>query len=398
MNSGTRNALIFLLGLLVTSVLAAWFLGRYERAERELALPPRGEAAYNPLYALRQTLRADGVRAESRQRLDLAAMRLQPHDSVLLFGDPRALSKPDSDALLAWVERGGHLILRTPAADKDDDKAKLPIFDALDVELEDGEPDHCLKLAIPGQPAHSEFCNGRRFQIDKDAASNLWGSDADYAYARLPYGDGTVDLLAEMDFLQNEDSKMRIAFNEKGSPMEGSPFFRQGGLRDVPHRLLARQILAPNYGHGTIYLIYSAELPSLWRTLFTRGWPAWLPALLMLLAWLWSRMQRFGPLRASPAGDRRSLLEHVRASGEHLFRYGKSALLYAAMRQAFLTRLRRRAPLAAALQGPAQAAAIAERLNLSPAQVEQALQAPAPKQHAAFRDRIRLLVQMRNQL
>ncbi|KLD68954.1 hypothetical protein Y886_43930, partial [Xanthomonas hyacinthi DSM 19077] len=87
---------------------------------------------------------------------------------------------------------------------------------------------------------------------------------------------------------------------------------------------------------------------SLWRTLFTRGWPAWLPALLMLLAWLWSRTQRFGPLLASPAGDRRSLLEHVRASGEHLFRYGKAALLYTAMRQAFLTRLRRRAPLAAA--------------------------------------------------
>jgi len=395
MNSGTRNALIFLLGLLVTSVLAAWFLGRYERAERELALPPRGEAAYNPLYALRQTLRADGARAESRQRLDLAAMRLQPHDSVLLFGDPRALSKPDSDALLAWVERGGHLILRTPAADEDDATAKLPIFDALDVELEDGKPDHCLKLAVPGQPEHSEFCNGRRFQVDYDAASNLWGSDEDYAYARLPYGDGNVDLLAEMDFLQNgSNGGSRLG----DDALEAPPAPPNGGLRDVPHRLLARQILAPNYGHGTIYLIYSAELPSLWRTLFTRGWPAWLPALLMLLAWLWSRMQRFGPLRASPAGDRRSLLEHVRASGEHLFRYGKSALLYAAMRQAFLTRLRRRAPLAAALQGPAQAAAIAERLNLSPAQVEQALQAPAPKQHAAFRDRIRLLVQMRNQL
>lgn len=395
MNSGTRNALIFLLGLLVTSVLAAWFLGRYERAERELALPPRGEAAYNPLYALRQTLRADGVRAESRQRLDLAAMRLQPRDSVLLFGDPRALSKPDSDALLAWVERGGHLILRTPAADEDDDTAKLPIFDALDVALENGKPAHCLKLAIPGQPEHSEFCNGRRFQVDYDAASNLWGSDEDYAYARLPYGDGYVDLLAEMDFLQNgSNGGNRL----RDDALDRPPAPPSGGLRDVPHRLLARQILAPNYGDGTIYLIYSAELPSLWRTLFTRGWPAWLPALLMLLAWLWSRMQRFGPLRASPAGDRRSLLEHVRASGEHLFRYGKSALLYAAMRQAFLTRLRRRAPLAAALQGPAQAAAIAERLNLSPAQVEQALQAPAPKQHAAFRDRIRLLVQMRNQL
>ncbi|WP_369935936.1 DUF4350 domain-containing protein [Xanthomonas tesorieronis] len=395
MNSGTRNALIFLLGLLVTSVLVVWFLGRYERAERELALPPRGEAAYNPLYALRQTLRADGVRAESRQRLDLAAMRLQPHDSVLLFGDPRALSKPDGDALLAWVERGGHLILRTPAADEDDDTVKLPIFDALDVALEKGKPGHCLKLAIPGQPEHSEFCNGRRFQVDYDAASNLWGSDEDYAYARLPYGDGSVDLLAEMDFLQNGSSGGNRLSDD---PLATPPAPPSGGLRDVPHRLLARQILAPNYGDGTIYLIYSAELPSLWRTLFVNGWPAWVPALLMLLAWLWWRMQRFGPLRASPAGDRRSLLEHVRASGEHLFRYGKSELLYAATRQAFLTRLRRRAPLAAALQGPAQAAAIAERLNLAPAQVEQALQAPAPKQHAAFRDRIRLLVQMRNQL
>ena len=179
MNSGTRNALIFLLELLVTSVLVAWFLGRYERAECELALPPRGEAAYNPLYALRQTLRADGVRAESRHRLDLAAMRLQPHDSVLLFGDPRALSKPDGEALLAWIERGRHLILRTPAAGEDGGKAKLPIFDALAVEQDDGKPDHCLKLAIPGQPEHSEFCNGRCFQIDEDTASNLWGSRED---------------------------------------------------------------------------------------------------------------------------------------------------------------------------------------------------------------------------
>jgi hypothetical protein len=394
MNSGTRNALIFLLGVVVVGVLTAWFLGRYERAERELALPPRGEAAYNPLYALRQILRADGVRAESRQRLDLSSMRLQPHDSVLLFGDPRALSKPDTEALLAWVEQGGHLILRTPATGED--TPKLPIFDALDVTLEDGKPGHCLALADGEKPAKL-FCKGRRFQIDEDAALNWWGNGEDYAYARLPHGDGSVDVLADMEFLQNEDGSLRALFG-KDSPLKDSAVLRYGGLREHANRLLARQILEPNYGRGTIYLIYSAELPSLWRTLFTRGWPAWLPALLMLLAWLWSRKQRFGPLLAAPAADRRSLLEHVRASGEHLFRYGKASLLYTAVRQAFLTRLRRRAPLAAALEGPAQAAAIAERLRLPPAQVEQALQMPAPKQHAAFRDRIRLLVQMRNQL
>lgn len=397
MNAGARNALIFLGGLLLVGVLVAWFLGSHERAQRQIVLPPRGEAAYNPLYALRETLRADGVRAESRQRLDLDAMALQPRDTVLLLGDPRTFGARDSDALLAWVERGGHLILRTPPPDVDPDAevGRVPLLDALGVSVERGRPSECLTLATPGQPQHSEFCSGRRFQIDEDAASNWWGGDEDYAYARLPHGDGAVDVLAEMDFLQNGASGLGALQKALEGDDTAPP---QGGMHDVPHRLLARQILAPNYGHGTVHLVYAAQLPSLWRTLFVRGWPVWVPLLLMLLAWLWSRMQRFGPLRPAPAGDRRSLLEHVRASGEHLWRYGKSPLLYAAMRAAFLARLRRRAPIAAALEGAAQAAAIAELLKLSRAQIEQALQPPARNQPAAFRERIRLLVQMRNQL
>ena len=123
-----------------------------------------------------------------------------------------------------------------------------------------------------------------------------------------------------------------------------------------------------------------------------------LPLLLALLAWLWMRSQRFGSLLPSPREERRSLLEHVRASGEHLHRYGKTPLLYAAARQAFLTRLRRRAPVAAALEGEAQARAIADHLRLSPEQVRTALQVPASRDDAALRDRIALLIRMRNQL
>ncbi|WP_041499709.1 DUF4350 domain-containing protein, partial [Xanthomonas sacchari] len=333
MNSGTRNALIFLVGLLLVSVGAAWFFGRYERAEREIVLPPRGEAAYNPLYALRQTLRADGVRAESRQRLDLAAMRLRPHDSVVLYGDPRMLGKADGDALLDWVEHGGHLVLRTPTVEVK--RGDVPILEALDITVEASSPDNCLMMAVPGAAPQKFFCDGRRFHIDPDTPDNWWsGEDDDFVFARVPYGDGSVDVLSELDFLENQDNRLGRMF--EGSPMENDPMLRSGGLREAGNRLLARQVLGPNYGQGTIHLIYSAELPSLWRTLFTRGWPAWLPALLILLAWLWSRMQRFGPLRAAPAEDRRSLLEHVRASGEHLLRFGRADLLHAAVREAFL--------------------------------------------------------------
>src|SRR3546814_3831009 len=76
---------------------------------------------------------------------------------------------------------------------------------------------------------------------------------------------------------------------------------------------------------------------------------AWLPALLALAAWLWMRTQRFGPRLPSPEPARRALLEHVQASGEHLWRYGRASALYAAVREVFMARLRRRDPLAAAL-------------------------------------------------
>ena len=95
---------------------------------------------------------------------------------------------------------------------------------------------------------------------------------------------------------------------------------------------------------------------------------------------------------------RRSLLEHVRASGEHLYRYGRGVMLYAAVRQAFLARLRRRDAVAAALSGEPQVAALAERTGLPAERIRTALNAPASHDRQAFRDRIALLIHLRNRL
>src|SRR5690606_33205331 len=158
-----------------------------------------------------------------------------------------------------------------------------------------------------------------------------WGDlAAGYVYARLRRGEGAVDVLASLDFMGN------------------------GKLAEPPHAALARQLLDRNYGQGTVHLVYAAHMPALWRLLLERAWMAWLPLALALAAFLWMRLQRIGPVLPSPREERRSLLEHVQAGGEHLRRYGQGALLHAAMREAFLDRLRRRDPLAAALDGRAR--------------------------------------------
>lgn len=389
----TVAAMGLALALVAAGVL--WFRHEFHRVEKTIYLPPGGEAAYNPLYALARTLQADGVKVDARQRLRLDEHALAARDTVLLFNDPRALSPPEARRLLDWVEGGGHLIVRTPAYSPAEDVAgeDAPVsvlLDMLSLWLVDETP-ACEAFQVEGEGHHVEFCRGRRFAFDDVEPRLSWGDlQAGYVYARLDAGKGHVDVLAGFDFLTNGATRNALADALTAPP--------EGGLRDGPHRALARQVLAPNYGQGTMHLVYAAEMPSIWRVLLARGWMVWAPLLLALMAWLWARMQRFGPERPSPSGERRSLLEHVRASGEHLFRYGRGVLLYAAVRQAFLARLRRRDPVAAALAGEPQVAAIAERLDLSADRVRTALQTPGSHDRQGFRDRISTLIQLRNRL
>jgi len=191
---------------------------------------------------------------------------------------------------------------------------------------------------------------------------------------RLRHGYGSVDVASDLDFAGN------------------------AGLENAANAALVRQFLQPNYGSGTFHLIYRPDVAPLWRLLLERGWPVWAPLLAALLAWLWARMQRFGPLLPSPALARRSLVEHVQAAGEHMLRYGAGHALHRAARDAFDARLRRRDPLAFSLSGDAQLEAIAARTATAAAQVREALRSPRPGDGADLRLRISSLIRLRNRL
>lgn len=381
MSPRLRIALPWLLGMLAVGLLVAWFLLTHKRVQHDVPVPPRGEAGYNPLYALKLALRAEGLRVASRQRLQLDAVPLGAHDTVVVFSDPRTLGEDDLQTLFDFAEGGGHLILRLPPwnrAGKDADAGLLadwlPIAPAL-------LAPHCMAMDIPGQKSHVEFCASPRFalaQYDDEEPAKVgaaWRNRAGaHVFARFPWGDGNVDLLSDLDMLDNDN------------------------LDDAPHRIFVRQLLAPNWGRGTVHLVYAADMPPLWRWLLQYAWMALLPALLALLAWLWMRAQRFGPQLPSPQPPRRSLLEHVEASGEHLLRYGRMALLHRALRDAVLARLRRRDPLAAAMEGETQAALVAQRTGDTPAAIRAVLDSRPPANLSDFRQRIARLIALRKRL
>ena len=372
--SRARRSLPWLLALAVIVAGLAWFLATHERVEKTIPLPPRGEANYNPLYALKLALRADGQRAESRQRLQLEEMELAARDTLLVYSDPHALTDEQQDALFGFAEAGGHLVLRLPPW-RDDEPDAGALADWLPIEAILLEP-HCMDLFVRGEEDHVEFCYAPRFKLVEDAqVSAAWRTrDGQHVFARFPYGDGSVDLVSSLEVLGNNR------------------------LDEGPHLAFARQLLAPNWGKGRFHLVYAADMPPLWRWLLTHAWAFLLPLLLALLIWLWMRMQRFGPLLPTPMPPRRSLLEHVEASGEHLVRYGKLATLHRALRDAVLVRLRRRDPLAAAQEGEVQSALVAARVDMTAAQVRATLDTRPPANTTEFRHRIACLIDLRKRL
>lgn len=285
----------------------------------------------------------------SRQRLDMAEMALRPGDTVVLLGDPRTVTPTQWDDLFAFVDAGGHLVLRLPGWQKGVNPAGtlaewLPIQPLL-------LPARCLSLRIPGQPDHVEFCRAPRFRLADDARPlAAWRNDQGlHAYARFAQGAARSTWPAAW----------------KCSTTAACATSRT--------RVFARQLLALGWGAGRYHLVYAADMPPLWRWLLDRAWMAFAALALALLGWLWMRSQRFGPLLASPRPRAAPLLEHVQASGEHLLRYGRFGTLHAAMRDAVLDRLRRRDPLAAALEGDARVALVAQRTGLGVREVRAAL-------------------------
>ncbi|AWH55156.1 hypothetical protein C1924_19165 [Stenotrophomonas sp. ESTM1D_MKCIP4_1] len=388
-----------LLGLLVLLgvPLAVLFLRTHEKVTETIVLPPRGEAAYNPLYVLGQALRADGIEVQSLQRLQLAKMALGDTDTVVLLQDTREMPPGTAQALLDWVGRGGHLLLRTqPPGEDKASTTQGPLLDRIGVEsLFHGQ--HCQPFHVVDDPHHVEFCNGRRFSLGFTAnskAERRWGNEEGLAFARLRHGQGRIDVLADMEFMRGAGPTTPP--RKRATATKDAP--QRDGLHDLSHRDLTRYLLDPNYGRGTVWLVYGSRPPTLLARIVLQGWPVWIPLLLALLGWLWARAQRLGSVLPSPVVERRSLLEHVRASGELLLRFGHGAQLYNAVQALFLHRLRLRAPVAAALDGAARDQAIADVLQWPASRVATALTVPSPHDSSALRERIRLLLQMRSLL
>jgi len=373
--------------LVAMAALSWWAYSKFEFYETERETGYRGEARDNPYLAAGRLLEqfAAGVRFQQ------AYAELPPPQATLLLPTPRrGLSEQQSERLREWAEAGGHLILVSWTLWDAERSGADYLLDPLGVRQFMHEPagkpgaaqdrppsprDQPRPVRLPGGNGQLNVFFDPHFVL-KDASGKAAWALADAAGNHVLHyrvGRGAITVLSDDGFLTNSS----IA---KGD-----------------HAALLVWLIDPTPG-SKVWIVQSDEVPALWRWLVDHAAPAVASALALLVCWLWAASRRFGPALPAPRSERRSLVEHISASGRFLWREARGAALYEAVLDELRQRIRLRHPAWAELPVDEVARRAATLSGMAPAAVRRALIGGARRREEDFLHDIQTLEALRNVL
>ena len=374
------------LGLLFILVVAGGvylFQGNFEQVPEEEWVGPRPVAYLNPLLAAQRFLRAMGIPTESIDNLQQLDDLPPPSDVLLITTERLTLSPDHYERLLAWVERGGHLVVRTREMEWDPDSeawelqgGQDPLLERLGLEVDYGDYQEG-PVPVPLREAQEEL------QVDLDnwigftgtrGADRVVSSDGRTHLVHRRLGDGAVTVLGRLNFMSNWyiDEYDHAEF-----------LWHLVNLHDEP---------------GTVWLVHFDEMPALWAWLWMHARPLVLTLALLFGVWLLAVTRRFGPIQPVPPPTRRRLLEHVEAAGHFLWRRNRRAELIADVRHALDARMCRVHPGWSELPARAREQHLARLTGMEPTQIHELLHREDYAHPQDFARLIKTLETIRKQL
>jgi hypothetical protein len=333
--------------VLVLGAVALWVLSSMERVPRQVWVGYSGEARHNPWLAGQRLLERMGrATARATSVPDLKAL---PADGTLVL--PRRLAlvnREEQLKLLQWVDGGGHLIVEAELPRQPD-----PLLDALGVtrkSINRKRTSSFVVAQLPGAPAPLKVQMAEWRALDAgDAVFALKGEEATWLL-HLQRGAGRVTAVSELAFAAN------------------------ASIGKLDHAQFLWQLAGLGPGRGKVTFFHSPQKLSLAEWLREHAWAVLVAGALLLAAWLWRVVPRFGPVAPDPEPARKRLLDHLRASGRFQWSSGGAGALAEAARDAALRRVLRAHPDFAAL-GPAEREErLAAQFGLTPEGVRKVLQ------------------------
>lgn len=441
-SSRARVVLIVSLVVVLVGLAVGWFFLNYERVQIEEQSGYTGMAGVNPFHAAELLLEELHIPTESRYGLGV----LPPTDhSIVVLTMDRQARRTLEPTLREWVNLGGHLIVAAvppdpsrlgmiQADDEEDDEededeaisvhdedpllvmagltlartetsdlsttdengTPAPSSDGGPVEAgapDGGEPDG----GAAKQPAGSfqGLLQALGFPTTKrEVVSVVTPNGARQLEAKMDTRWTLVDAISESHMMSYElDTAPRQFVPVRVVPMERGwvtavvdPYFMTNqAIGDHDHARLAHELTLIDFAPptGAVFVI-RAHPDGLFAMLWRHGWMAIISLALLLLAWVWGASRRFGPVLPKPDRSRRSLMEHIEAAGNFLWRQGYHEVLLTSTREALKHHLAARLGGDTELEGDALEHAISAETGVRESRIHEAFYGGQPNDKKAF--------------
>lgn len=389
-----RNILIALLACLVGGFCGWWLYNNLEYTTTRIWRGYMGEAQTNHLLAAEHFLNQLGVDAhsiEGPQDLD----KLSANNGTLLITTGRTtLGDQRNQALLAWVEGGGHLILQPkrpiPGAASEPD----PLLDPFNVNGHhisqdfDFDPE---ELAIP-ESASSQCGNPATYMDLPDSEDPL---EIDYYQWQILE---TENLDSTWSYEDEDGLRVLQYAHGKGhvTILSDMAFFNNSSIEAYDHAYFLYWLAQAR--PGPFWIMHTDDLPPLWLWVWQRAPAIVVAAGLLLLFWLLLAPRRFGPLLPPLPSRRRRIMEHIEAGGHYLWGHGQADILLKGLREALHMRLHQIRPDLAGLPADQLSRRLADITGISAQKIQHALVDAAATKRDNFTHQTQILENIRKQL
>ena len=311
------------IGLLLLAAGTTWFLQNYEQAEVEVVANIAEAVKTNPLIAAERFLLANGYRARSVSGRGLIEQLPPPSDTLIINNFFSSLSTDREEALLEWIEDGGHLFLTPKRSWSENEYSGYGLLDKLGIHrhgsdfslfglsLDTFQDQENIRFRIPGidEPFEAFFRYSTWLHSDNrspdfsiprgglDRRSDAQETPAEYHLVQLEHGKGVVTVTSDNLFLTNDL------------------------IGKYDHAWLLYHLTSDR---GEIWLLYDKAMPSLWTLLLEHASPLLAAAVLFFSLLLWYAARRSGPLLEPLDNRQRDLIEHLEATSRYYRRNGET--------------------------------------------------------------------------
>jgi hypothetical protein len=426
-----------------------WFYRTHERVQIDVDTGYTGLARYNEYRAAELFLDDIGVPAESR----FALGAMPPTDRVLIVLAADVQARRGMEARLReWVASGGHLVIAASppleplGADEHEQAAEPnvheqdPLLTMAGLELArtqgaapgveapdeatDAGPDASGDAGPPGTatpdggpPDASPPDGGAAGDAPRsltELVEALAGRRADRRIVGVSLPPGAAPMQAEMDWrwtlVDTVTEQQAQAYSTEPVPRPFVPVIEvpleRGWVTAVVDNHFMTNEAVGHYDHARLLqelvligatpptgavLVVRAQSNSLAGLIWRHAWAAVISVVVLIFVWVWMASRRFGPVLPRPDLDRRSMMEHVEAVGEFLWRHGHHELLLTSTRAALRHKLAARLGGQLELEGEALAQAVAEETGERESKIHQAFYGAGPRDRRAFTEAMREL-------